>query len=85
MLGSCVKLEACPCSLAVHSADVFGRPGRRGIRVCRGKRGGSVFFAVKMPGALPFTLSTFGLMTVAVVAPTLPAARVDIMGALRSE
>jgi putative ABC transport system permease protein len=43
---------------------------------------------VKMPGALPLSVSAIVLMTVAVVASVLPAARaarVDIMQALRSE
>jgi putative ABC transport system permease protein len=41
-----------------------------------------------MPGALPVAVSAFVLITVAVVASVLPAARaarVDIMQALRSE
>jgi putative ABC transport system permease protein len=45
-------------------------------------------FDVKMPGALPVIVSAIVLMTVAVVASMLPAARaarVDIMQALRSE
>jgi putative ABC transport system permease protein len=43
---------------------------------------------MKMPGALPLLVSAFVLMTVAVVASVLPAARaarVDVMQALRSE
>jgi len=43
---------------------------------------------VKMPGALPISLSAVLLMTVAVVASVLPAARaarVDVMQALRNE
>jgi putative ABC transport system permease protein len=43
---------------------------------------------MKMPGALPVVISAFLLMTVAVVASLLPAARaarVDVMEALRSE
>ena len=46
------------------------------------------FLDIKMPGTLPVTLSAIMLMTVAVVASMLPAARaarVDIMQALRSE
>jgi predicted permease len=46
------------------------------------------FLDIKMPGTLPVTLSAIVLMTVAVVASMLPAARaarVDIMQALRSE
>jgi predicted permease len=49
---------------------------------------GKYFLDVKMPGALPVTVSALVLMTVAVVASVLPAARaarVDIMQALRSE
>jgi predicted permease len=49
---------------------------------------GRYFLEVKMPGALPVFFSVFVLMTVAVVASVLPAARaarVDIMQALRSE
>jgi predicted permease len=49
---------------------------------------GSYLFDVKMPGALPIAVSAIVLMTVAVVASMLPAARaarVDIMQALRSE
>ena len=49
---------------------------------------GKYFLDVKMPGALPVTISALVLMTVAVVASVLPAARaarVDIMQALRSE
>jgi len=49
---------------------------------------GSFFFEMKMPGVLPVAISAFLLMTVAVVASLLPAARaarVDVMEALRSE
>jgi len=49
---------------------------------------GRYFLDVKMPGALPVLVSAFVLMTVAVVASVLPAARaarVDVMEALRSE
>jgi predicted permease len=48
----------------------------------------SYFLDVKMPGTLPVLVSAIVLMTVAVVASMLPAARaarVDIMQALRSE
>ena len=49
---------------------------------------GNYFPDMKMPGALPLLVSAFVLMTVAVVASVLPAARaarVDVMQALRSE
>jgi putative ABC transport system permease protein len=49
---------------------------------------GSYFPGVKMPGALPVILSAFVLLTAAVVASSLPAARaarVDVIQALRSE
>ena len=49
---------------------------------------GNYFAEMKMPGALPVFISAFLLMTVAVVASFLPAARaarVDVMEALRSE
>ena len=49
---------------------------------------GSYFLDVKMPGALPVVLSAFVLLTAAVVASMLPAARaarVDVIQALRSE
>jgi len=49
---------------------------------------GRYFPDVKMPSALPVSVSAFVLMTVAVVASVLPAARaarVDVMQALRAE
>jgi hypothetical protein len=49
---------------------------------------GSYFLEVKMPGALPVVLSAFVLLTAAVVASALPAARaarIDVIQALRSE
>jgi putative ABC transport system permease protein len=49
---------------------------------------GRYFLDVKMPGALPVAVSAFVLMTVAVIASVVPAARaarVDVMHALRSE
>jgi ABC-type lipoprotein release transport system permease subunit len=49
---------------------------------------GRYFLDVKMPGALPVAVSAFVLMTVALIASVLPAARaarVDVMQALRSE
>jgi putative ABC transport system permease protein len=48
----------------------------------------SYFLEVKMPGALPVVLSAFVLLTAAVVASWLPAARaarIDVIQALRSE
>jgi len=49
---------------------------------------GKYFLEMKMPGALPVTLSALVLMTVAIVASVVPAARaarVNVMEALRSE
>jgi putative ABC transport system permease protein len=49
---------------------------------------GRYFLDMKMPGTLPVFVSALVLMTVAVVASMLPAARaarVDVMQALRSE
>jgi ABC-type antimicrobial peptide transport system permease subunit len=49
---------------------------------------GRYIFEVKMPGALPVSISAIVLMVIAVVASLLPAiraARVNIMQALRSE
>jgi putative ABC transport system permease protein len=48
----------------------------------------SYFSDLKMPGALPVVLSAFVLLTAAVVASSLPAARaarIDVMQALRAE
>jgi putative ABC transport system permease protein len=48
----------------------------------------SYFLEVKMPGALPVVLSAFVLLTAAVVASSLPAARaarIDVIQALRAE
>jgi ABC-type antimicrobial peptide transport system permease subunit len=50
--------------------------------------GGKFFLDLRMPGALPVVASALVLMTVAVIASVLPAARaarVDVMQALRSE
>jgi ABC-type antimicrobial peptide transport system permease subunit len=49
---------------------------------------GSFFAEMKMPGTVPVFISAFLLMTVAVVASLLPAARaarVNVMEALRAE
>jgi predicted permease len=49
---------------------------------------GRYFADIKMPGILPVAISAFVLMTVALIASVLPAARaarVDVMQALRSE
>jgi predicted permease len=49
---------------------------------------GRYFLDVKMPGAVPIAVSAFVLMTVAVIASVVPAARaarVNVMQALRSE
>ena len=49
---------------------------------------GSYFLDVKMPGALPVALSAFVLLTAAVVASWVPAARaarIDVIQALRAE
>jgi ABC-type antimicrobial peptide transport system permease subunit len=49
---------------------------------------GSYFVDLKMPGVLPVIVSAFVLLTAAVVASMLPAARaarVDVIQALRSE
>ena len=48
----------------------------------------SYFLDMKMPGALPVVLSAFVLLTAAVVASSVPAARaarIDVMAALRAE
>jgi ABC-type antimicrobial peptide transport system permease subunit len=50
--------------------------------------GGAYFAGLKMPGALPVIVSALVLLTAAVVASMLPAARaarVDVIQALRSE
>ena len=49
---------------------------------------GSYFPDVKMPGAFPVVLSAFVLLTAAVVASWLPAARaarIDVIQALRAD
>jgi putative ABC transport system permease protein len=70
---------------AMAAAGVFAG-GAFGFALAR--VAGRYFLEVKMPGALPVFVSAFVLMTVAVVASVLPAARaarVDVMQALRSE
>jgi predicted permease len=70
---------------AMAAAGVFAG-GAFGFALAR--EAGRYFLEVKMPGALPVFVSAFVLMTVAVVASVLPAARaarVDVMQALRSE
>src|SRR6202047_1184317 len=70
---------------AMSAAGVFAG-GAFGFALAR--VAGRYFLEVKMPGALPVFVSAFVLMTVAVVASVLPAARaarVDVMQALRSE
>jgi predicted permease len=70
---------------AMAAAGVFAG-GAFGFALAR--VAGRYSLEVKMPGALPVFVSAFVLMTVAVVASVLPAARaarVDVMQALRSE
>jgi predicted permease len=70
---------------AMAAAGVFAGAGF-GFGLAR--VAGRYFLEVKMPGALPVFVSAFVLMTVAVIASVLPAARaarVDVMQALRSE
>jgi ABC-type antimicrobial peptide transport system permease subunit len=53
-----------------------------------GRLAGRYFLEVQMPGVLPITVSAIVLMTVAIIASVVPAARasrVDVMQALRSE
>ena len=62
--------------------------GEEVLRLLKAGKFNLVFLDVKMPGALPITMSAVVLMTVAVVAAMLPAvraARVDVMEALRYE
>ena len=49
---------------------------------------GNYILGVKLPGALPVVLSAFVLLTAAVVASMVPAARaarIDVIQALRAE
>ena len=71
-----------------HRDGCGGRPCRRGIRVGVGAFGGKIFPGRQDAGRIACVVSAFVLMTVAVIASVLPAARaarVDVMQALRSE
>ena len=73
---------------AMHVGVVTGSGNNGGDGFVLARLAGKYFLEVKMPGALPVTLSALVLITVAVVASMLPAARaarVDVMQALRSE
>jgi ABC-type antimicrobial peptide transport system permease subunit len=80
LLRSVIQEGAVMAALGVLAGAAFG------FAVAR--LAGSFFTEMKMPGALPVAISALLLMTVAVVASLLPAARaarVDVMEALRSE
>jgi putative ABC transport system permease protein len=80
ILKGVIKEGAVMAALGVLAGATFGFVAAR--------LAGSYFAEMKMPGALPVVISAFLLMTVAVVASILPAARaahVDVMEALRSE
>jgi ABC-type antimicrobial peptide transport system permease subunit len=80
ILKGVIKEGAVMAALGVAAGAAFGLVAARVA--------GSYFAEMKMPGALPVVVSAFLLMTVAVVASLLPAARaarVDVMEALRSE
>ncbi len=80
LLRGVIAEGAAMASLGVLAGAAFGFAAAR--------LAGSYFVEMKMPGALPVVISAFLLMTVAVVASLLPAARaarVDVMEALRSE
>jgi predicted permease len=80
ILKGVIREGAVMAALGVLAGAAFGFVAAR--------LAGSYFVAMKMPGALPVIISAFLLMTVAVVASLLPAARaarVDVMEALRSE
>lgn len=80
LLTSVIQEGAVMAALGILAGAAFG------FAVAR--LAGSFFTEMKMPGALPVAISALLLMTVAVVASLLPAARaarVDVMEALRSE
>src|SRR5580704_15085752 len=80
ILKGVIREGAVMAALGVLAGAAFGFVAAR--------LAGSYFAEMKMPGALPVVISAFLLMTVAVVASLLPAARaarVDVMEALRSE
>lgn len=80
LLKDVIAEGATMAALGVLAGAVFG--------FVLARLAGSYFVELKMPGALPVAISALLLMTVAVVASVLPAARaarVDIMEALRSE
>ena len=80
ILKGVIREGAVMAALGVLAGAAFGFVAAR--------LAGSYFVEMKMPGALPVVISAFLLMTVAVVASLLPAARaarVDVMEALRSE
>jgi predicted permease len=80
LLRGVIAEGAVMASLGVLAGAAFGFAAAR--------LADSYFAEMKMPGALPVVISAFLLMTVAVVASLLPAARaarVDVMEALRSE
>jgi putative ABC transport system permease protein len=80
LLKGVIAEGAVMAALGVLAGAAFGFVGAR--------LAGSYFAEMKMPGALPVVISAFLLMTVAVLASLLPAARaarVDVMEALRSE
>jgi predicted permease len=80
LLRGVIAEGATMCAMGVLAGAVFGF----GLARLTDR----YFVEVKMPGALPVAVSAFLLMTVAVVASMLPAARaarVDVIQALRSE
>jgi ABC-type antimicrobial peptide transport system permease subunit len=80
ILKGVIREGAVMAALGVLAGAAFGFVAAR--------LAGSYFVAMKMPGALPVVISAFLLMTVAVVASLLPAARaarVNVMEALRAE
>jgi predicted permease len=80
ILKGVIREGAVMAALGVLAGAAFGFVAAR--------LAGSYFAEMKMPGALPVVISAFLLMTVAVVASLLPAARaarVNVMEALRAE